>query len=56
MVTVISTGRVNDSIRSVLSNKPKILKSRKRRPEVDRLDGQWARWSIGLMVYRLNGQ
>ena len=38
------------------------LKSRERRTKVDRLDGQWARWSIGsldrigLMVDRLNGQ
>ena len=31
------------------------LKSRKRRPEVDRLDGGYARWLIGLMVDRLNG-
>ena len=32
------------------------LKSRERRPEVNRLDGQWAQWSIGSMVDRLNGQ
>ena len=32
------------------------IKSRKRRPEVDRLNGQLAEWSIGLMVDRLDGQ
>ena len=31
------------------------LKSRERRAKVDRLDGQWARWLIGLMVNRLDG-
>ena len=31
------------------------LKNCKRRPEVNRLDGQWAQWLIGLMVDRLNG-
>ena len=31
------------------------LKSRERRPEVGRLDGQWATWLIGLMVNRLDG-
>ena len=30
------------------------LKSRERRPEVDWLDGQWAQWSTGLMVNRLD--
>ena len=34
----------------------KRLKSRKRRPEVDRLDGQWAQWLLGLMVNRLDVQ
>ena len=34
----------------------KRLKSLERRPEVDRLDGQLARWSIGPMVNRLDGQ
>ena len=34
----------------------KRLKSRERRPEVNRLNGQWARWSIGLMFHRLDGQ
>ena len=29
------------------------LKSCERRPELNRLDGQWAQWSIGSMVYRL---
>ena len=33
---------------------PERLKSRKRRPEVNRLDGQWARWLLGLMFDRLN--
>ena len=32
------------------------LKSRERRPEVDRLDVQWAQWLIGLMVDRLDGR
>ena len=32
------------------------LKSCKRRPEVYRLDGQLARWLIGLMVDRLDGR
>ena len=32
------------------------LKSHERRAKVDRLDGQWARWSIGLMVNRLDGR
>ena len=31
------------------------LKSCERRPEVNRLDGQWAQWSIGLMFNGLNG-
>ena len=31
------------------------LKSRERRPEVERLDGQYARWSLDLMVDRLDG-
>ena len=31
-------------------------KSRERRPEVDRLDGQWIRWSIGSMVNRHDGR
>ena len=33
----------------------KRLKSCKIIPEVDRLDGQWAQWPIGLMVNRLDG-
>ena len=32
------------------------LKSCERRPEVYRLNGQWARWLIGSMVDRLDGQ
>ena len=32
----------------------KRLKSCERRPEVDRLDGQWTQWSIGLMVENEN--
>ena len=32
------------------------LKSRERRAKVNRLDGQWAQWSIGLMVDRLYGR
>ena len=32
------------------------LKSRERRPEINRLDGQWAQWSIGLMVDRVEGR
>ena len=38
-----------------IKEKAKRLKSRKRIPEVDRLDGQWAQWSIGPMVDGLNG-
>ena len=34
----------------------KRLKSRERRPEVDRLDGQWAQWSMGSMANRFDGQ
>ena len=34
----------------------KRLKSHERRPEFDRLDGQWALWSIALMVNRLYGR
>ena len=30
------------------------LKSRERRAKVDRLDGQWAQWFLGLMVNRLD--
>jgi len=33
----------------------KRLKSHERRPEVDRLDGKWALWSMGMMVHRLDG-
>ena len=32
------------------------LKSREKRPETDKLDGQWPQWSIGLMGNRLDGQ
>ena len=32
------------------------LKSHERRAKIDRLDGQWTRWSIGFMVNRLDGQ
>ena len=32
------------------------LKSRERRPGVNRLDGQWAQWLIGLMVDWLDGR
>ena len=39
-----------------IKEKAKRLKSRKRIPEVDRLDGQWAQWSIVLMVNRHDGQ
>ena len=39
-----------------IKEKAKRLKSRKRIPEVDRLDGQWAQWLIGSMVDRLDGQ
>ena len=31
------------------------LKSREKRPETDKLDGQWARWSKGLMIDGLIG-
>ena len=30
------------------------IKSLERRPEHDRLDGQWAKWLIGLTVDRLD--
>ena len=32
------------------------FKSREGRPKVNRLDGQWAQWSMGLMVDRLDGR
>ena len=38
-----------------LQKQAKRLKTCERRPEVDRLDGQWACWLIGLMVDRLDG-
>ena len=41
---------------SYSANKPKGLKVAKEKSEADRLDGQWARWLICLMVDRLNGQ
>ena len=44
----------NHSVGSIIKQ-AKRLKSHKIRPEVNRLDGQWACWSIGLMVDRLDG-
>ena len=41
--------------REKLTKQAERLKSRERRPEVDRLNGQWARWLMGSMVDRLNG-
>ena len=40
----------------ILEKQAERLKSRKRRRDVDRLDGQWAQWLIGLMVHRLDGR
>ena len=44
------------SITLPITKQAERLKSRERRPAVDRLDGQWAPWSIGLMVIRLDGR
>ena len=51
------------SLRQMLKSNPKTeqherLKSRERRPEHDRPNGQWSQWSIcliGSMVDRLEG-